>query len=57
MCPYTSPQAIDFWGKACIFCRGSDWNHKCDNRTACVQTLYKAKVAEELHLLFVEEWQ
>ena len=57
MCPYTSPQAIDFWGKACIFCRDSDWDHECYNRTACIQTLYKAKVAEELHLLFVEEWQ
>ena len=57
MCPYTSPQAIDFWGKACNFCRGSDLNHKCGSRTACTRTLYKAKVAEDCHLLFVEEWQ
>tara|TARA_X000000368_G_scaffold26376_1_gene19921 strand:- start:260 stop:433 length:174 start_codon:yes stop_codon:yes gene_type:complete len=57
MCPYTNPQAITFWGKACNFCRGSDLNHKCGNPAACKRTLDKAKSAEESHLLFVEEWQ
>ena len=57
MCPYTSPQAIAFWGKACNFHRGSDLNHKCGNPAACKRTLDKAKSAEESHLLFVEEWQ
>lgn len=57
MCPYSSPQAITFWGKACNFCRGSDPNHKCGNPAACRRTLDKAKSAEESHLLFVEEWQ
>ena len=57
MCPYTSPQAIAFWSKACNFHRGSDLNHKCGNPAACQRTLDKAKSAEESHLLFVEEWQ
>ena len=57
MCPYTNPQAIAFWGKACNFHRGSDLNHECGNPAACKRTLDKAKSAEESHLLFVEEWQ
>ena len=57
MCPYTSPQAIAFWSKACNFHRGSDLNHKCGNPAACKRTFDKAKSAEASHLSLVEEWQ
>ena len=57
MCPYTSPQAIAFWRKACNFHRGSDLNHMCGNPAACKRTLDKAKSAEASHLSLVEEWQ
>ena len=57
MCPYTSPKAIAFWGKACNFHRGSDLNHKCGNPAACKRTFDKAKSAEASYLSFVEEWQ
>ncbi len=57
MCPYTSPQAIAFWRKACNFHRGSDLNHKCGNPAACERTFDKAKSAEASHLSLVEEWQ
>ena len=56
MCPYTSPGAVIFWSKACKICRSVNYP-KCGKRGACIRTLYKAKVAEECHLLFVEKWQ
>ncbi len=57
MIPYSSPQAIAFWNKACNFHRGTDSTHVCGNPQACQRTLDKAESAEEWHLLFVEEWQ
>ena len=56
MCPYSSPQAVEFWSNACKNCRDANYS-KCEHSTLCIRSLYKAKVAEECHLIFVEEWQ
>ena len=42
MCPYSIPEAIAFWNKACNFHRGANPNHVCKNPPACQRTLDKA---------------
>ncbi len=42
MCPYSIPEAITLWSKACNFHRGANPNHICNNPVACQRTLDKA---------------
>jgi len=42
MCPYSIPEAITLWSKACNFHRGNDLKHVCGNPAACQRILDRA---------------